>query len=66
MNSLFAIEKDRKKTKRYAWTATIIYLVLFPLLCMIAIASIMVFDSPVGDLRRINRSCSHIVLKDEP
>ena len=39
-------DKARKKAKRSAWLATIIYLVLFPFLFMLAGASILVFDSP--------------------
>jgi hypothetical protein len=33
-------------TYRCAWTATIIYFLLFPLLFMFAAASVMIFDSP--------------------
>ncbi len=46
MNVSIDIEDDRKKTKRYAWITTIIYLVLFPFLFMFATTSIMIFDSP--------------------
>jgi len=46
MNTPYCIEKDSKKTKRCAWTATIIYLLLFPFLFMFAAASVLVFDSP--------------------
>ncbi len=44
MNVSFCTEKDRKKTKRYAWAATIIYCLLFPFLFMFAAASTMIFD----------------------
>jgi Mn2+/Fe2+ NRAMP family transporter len=40
------IEEERKKTKKCAWAATIIYLVLFPFLFMFAAACIMIFDNP--------------------
>jgi hypothetical protein len=40
------IESDRKKAKRSAWAATIIYFLLFPFLFMFAAASVMIFDSP--------------------
>lgn len=46
MNISIDIEDDRKKTKKCAWAATIIYLILFPLLFMFAVTSIMIFDSP--------------------
>ena len=46
MNVSIDVEDDRKKTKRYAWIATIIYLVLLPFLFMFAATSIMIFDSP--------------------
>src|SRR3984957_3259968 len=46
MNGSIDIEDERKKTKRYAWIATIVYLVLFPFLFMFAATSIMIFDSP--------------------
>lgn len=46
MDIPFSIEADRKKTKKCAWTATIIYLLFFPFLFMFAAASIMIFDSP--------------------
>jgi hypothetical protein len=36
----------RKKTKKCALAATITYLILFPFLLMLAVASFMVFDSP--------------------
>lgn len=38
--------RTRKQTKRYAWIVTIIYLVLFPFLSMLAMASGMISDSP--------------------
>lgn len=37
---------EKKKTKRWAWVTTIIYLILFPFLLMLAFASVMVFDRP--------------------
>lgn len=37
---------ERKKTKRWAWITTIVYLILFPFLLMLAFASVMVFDRP--------------------
>jgi len=40
------MEKERKQAKKCALAASIVYLTLFPFLCMLAIASIMVFDSP--------------------
>ncbi len=46
MNVVACDEKERKKTKRCAWTATIIYCVLFPFLFMFAAASAMIFDDP--------------------
>ncbi len=46
MNLPIVFEKDQKKTKRCAWIATIIYLLLLPFLFMMAVASIMVFDCP--------------------
>lgn len=45
-NMSIDFEEDRKKTKRYAGLATVVYLVLFPFICMFAVTSIMVFDSP--------------------
>ena len=41
-----AFSSERKKTKRGAWIATIVYLILFPFLLMLAFASVMVFDRP--------------------
>ena len=46
-------EKDRKKSKWYAWSATIIYLFLFPFSLLFAGSSVLIFDSsrisvPVG------------------
>lgn len=41
-----ASSSERKKTKRWAWITTIIYLILFPFLLMLACASVMVFDRP--------------------
>jgi len=46
MNIAFCAEKDRRKTKKYAWTATTIYCLLFPFLLMTAAASAMIFDDP--------------------
>lgn len=46
MNDPYCIEKNRKTTKRCAWTAIIIYLLLFPVLFIFAIASVLIFDSP--------------------
>jgi hypothetical protein len=46
MNVSIDIEDERKKTKKYAKMATIIYLILFPFLFMFAATSIMIFDSP--------------------
>lgn len=46
MDISFGTEEDRKKTKKYAWTATIIYCLLFPFLFMFAVASAMIFDDP--------------------
>jgi len=46
MDVPLSIEKDKKKTKKYAWIATTTYLVLFPFLFMLAVASIMIFDGP--------------------
>ena len=39
-------ENDKKQTKRYAWLATSVYLILLPFLFMFAITSILIFDSP--------------------
>jgi hypothetical protein len=36
---------EQKRSKKYAWIATIIYLLLFPILIGLAGASFMVFDS---------------------
>ena len=46
VDTISLAEKERKKTKKYAWLATVIYLLLFPFLLMLAGASILVFDSP--------------------
>ena len=46
MNSIHSKETTGKVAKRYAWIATIVYLILFPFLCMLALASFLVFDSP--------------------
>jgi hypothetical protein len=46
MNVFNDIEDEKKKTKKYAKVATIIYLILFPFLFMFAATSIMIFDSP--------------------
>lgn len=46
MNISIDVEGDRKKTKRYAWLATIIYCLLFPFLFMFAAVSTMIFDDP--------------------
>jgi hypothetical protein len=46
MDASIEIEKERRSTKTCAWTATIIYLVLFPFLFMFAAASTMIFDNP--------------------
>jgi Mn2+/Fe2+ NRAMP family transporter len=46
MNILPSVEEDRKKTKKCIWIATISYLCLLPFVFMLAVASIMVFDSP--------------------
>ena len=46
MTDVLLHDKERKKTKRYAWVATIVYIVLFPFLVMLAAASGMVSDSP--------------------
>lgn len=37
---------EKKKSKKYGWIATIIYLLLFPIVIGLAGASFMVFDSP--------------------
>jgi hypothetical protein len=37
---------EQKRSKKWAWIATIIYLFLFPILVGLAGASFMVFDSP--------------------
>jgi len=44
MNISLYAEKDRERTKRCAWAATIIYCLLFPFLFMFAAASTMIFD----------------------
>ncbi len=46
MNTFFDEESERKKTCRWAWIATVFYLILFPFLFMLALASFMVFDRP--------------------
>ncbi len=46
MNISIDIEDDRKKAKRSAWIATVIYIVLFPFIFMFAATSIMIFDCP--------------------
>lgn len=46
MGISFVIARNRKKAKKFAWAVTIAYLVLLPFLGMLAVASIMVFDSP--------------------
>ena len=46
MNASNSEEFERKKAKRWAWIATVAYLMLFPFLLMLAFASVMVFDRP--------------------
>ena len=46
MNTVISNSPERKKTKRFAWIITVIYLILFPFLFMLAVASVMVFDRP--------------------
>ena len=46
MNASIPEGFERKKAKRWAWTTTVVYLVLFPFLLMLALASVMVFDRP--------------------
>ncbi len=46
MNISSLAEQDRRKTKKRAWVATIIYCLLFPFLFMFAAASAMIFDDP--------------------
>ena len=46
MNVSIDLEDDRKKTKKCAWIATVIYLILFPFFFMFAVTNIMIFDSP--------------------
>lgn len=46
MSIFIDLEKDKKKTKRCAWVTTILYLIALPFLFMIAVTSIMIFDSP--------------------
>lgn len=46
MNVSNCTEQDKKKTKKCAWVATIIYCLLFPFLFMFAAASAMIFDDP--------------------
>lgn len=46
LKKLVHVEADRRKSKRYALGATIIYLFLLPFSLLLAGASVMVFDSP--------------------
>lgn len=46
MALLPCIEADRKRTRGYAWVATIVYSLLLPILLMFAVTSILIFDSP--------------------
>lgn len=46
MNIASCAKKDRRKTKKCAWLATIIYCLLFPFLLVFAAASAMIFDDP--------------------
>jgi hypothetical protein len=46
MNVSNCTEQDKRKTKKCAWVATVIYCLLFPFLFMFAAASVMIFDSP--------------------
>lgn len=39
-------DSERKKTKRWAWITTIVYLLVFPFLLVLAFTSVMVFDRP--------------------
>lgn len=45
-NMTNASSSERKKTKMGAWITTLVYLILFPFLLMLAFASVMVFDRP--------------------
>jgi threonine/homoserine/homoserine lactone efflux protein len=46
MNISISEEFDRKKAKKKLWITTVAYLILFPFLLLLALASVMVFDRP--------------------
>src|ERR1700724_3610024 len=46
MNTSICGGSERKKTKGWAWITTVAYLIFFPFLLMLALASVMVFDRP--------------------